>query len=134
MVAPVVVSANHLTCTTSDDIADPVLVPSPTQIPTMTVTTSKQSNSSNNSNSFSNATNSINSKTASSSTTRSSHLLSHSLHDNMLQKHHKDDPMQFYTIEAVLGEGSMVRWTVSLECQFGRLLQCGYRQILRHDL
>ena len=37
------------------------------------------------------------------------HLLSHSLHENMLQKHHKDDPMEFYTIEAVLGEGSMVR-------------------------
>ena len=36
-------------------------------------------------------------------------LLSHSLHDSMLQKHHKDDPMEFYTIEAVLGEGSMVR-------------------------
>jgi hypothetical protein len=34
---------------------------------------------------------------------------SHSLHDNLLQTHHRVDPMEFYTIEAVLGEGSMVR-------------------------
>jgi hypothetical protein len=37
------------------------------------------------------------------------HMMSNKLHDNLLQTHHEVDPMEFYTIVSVLGEGSMVR-------------------------
>jgi hypothetical protein len=45
--------------------------------------------------------------TAKSGGTATPHLKSATVHENMLQKHHRIDPMEFYTIESVLGEGSM---------------------------
>lgn len=47
--------------------------------------------------------------TASTAKSRSStpHLMSASVHENLIQIHHKVDPLEFYIIEAVLGEGSM---------------------------
>ena len=58
-----------------------------------------------------NSTRSIrsNGTATSTSTTKSSgHLVSSSVHDNMIQKHKAVDPMEYYMIETVLGEGSMV--------------------------
>jgi hypothetical protein len=74
--------------------------------------TSTESNKTNDTHSTHSKTSSSSLSTTATTTTATQHLLSHSLHNNMLQKHQRDDPMQFYTIEAVLGEGSMVRMNV----------------------
>jgi hypothetical protein len=114
MVAPVVVASNHNNWVHTNIEDGAVFVESsssssaPPPTTTENTTTNKPSNGNGNNSSIRSDTNSTNSKTSSSSTSRATHLMSHSLHDNMLQKHHKDDPLQFYTIEAVLGEGSMV--------------------------
>ena len=75
-----------------------------------TISNSSNGTTDNNSTTTDTSTNSkATSSTTMATTTRQNHtILSHSLHENMLEKHHKIDPMEFYTIETVLGEGSMV--------------------------
>ena len=108
----------------SNDPSGVFMSPPPATTATGSTTTEKQqsnggstdSNSNNDSPSITDTSTTNSKATVSSITTTptSRHskqsLLSHSLHDNMLEKHHKIDPMEFYTIEAVLGEGSMVRF------------------------
>jgi hypothetical protein len=83
------------------------------------ITIKTESNNNNNTSMHSsNCTETVSTTTSKSDLLSSSHhhhphMLSHTLHDNLLQTHHEVDPMEFYTIEAVLGEGSMVRFSTS---------------------
>jgi hypothetical protein len=53
------------------------------------------------------STRSIDTASTVKSNSSTSHLVSASVHENLIQIHHKVDPLEFYFIEAVLGEGSM---------------------------